>query len=325
MLGDEPCNVYTGGVWSSHRRSVEPRTQRVVLIIADISGYTRFMVANQVALVHAQTVITKLLEGIIREVEIPLEVKEIEGDAVFLYVIKPDDETAWEETRRLIGRKLLRFFETFARGIVSGSEFMLCSCPSCQNIDKLKLKIVVHSGEALFHQVGRFSNLSGVDVILAHRLLKNSVPGDEYVLMTESAYRDIEFPTSIDVTRGEEHYEGFDSILTYTYLTYTYLAEGASAPEPEAVERLYANRGRAFATGLRMLARGYFGQFPILLGLRQGRSYGDLDELPVSHAARAIIALRLFLLAPLLLPLGASVQAYRALTRSARSTRAHRV
>jgi Protein of unknown function (DUF2652) len=40
--------------------------------------------------VHGRMVITKLLEEIIREVEIPLRVKEIEGDAVFLFAIKPD-------------------------------------------------------------------------------------------------------------------------------------------------------------------------------------------------------------------------------------------
>jgi len=298
---------------------VDPRIERVVLILADISGYTRFMLANQTALVHGQMVITKLLEAIIREVEIPLEVKEIEGDAVFLYAIKPDDEAAWKETRRLIGRKLVSFFEAFARGILAGSEFALCSCPSCQNIDQLKLKIVVHSGEAVFHKVGRFSDLSGVDVILAHRLLKNSIPSDEYVLMTEPAYRDIEFPTEVEVTRGEEHYEGFGSIRTYTYLT-----EGASAPGPAAVERLYANRGRAFATGLRMLAKGYFGQIPVLLSRRPKGHYRDLGELPVRPLARAAIALRAIVLAPLLIPLGVGVQAYRVLARSTLSARRRR-
>ena len=92
----------------------EPRTERIVLILADISGYTRFMLASQEALVHGQQVITELLESIIREVEIPLEVKEIEGDAVFLYAVKPDDDAAWEEARRMIGRKLISFFEAFA-------------------------------------------------------------------------------------------------------------------------------------------------------------------------------------------------------------------
>lgn len=298
---------------------MEPRTERVVLILADISGYTRFMLASQQALVHGQMVITKLLEEIINEVEIPLEVKEIEGDAVFLYAIKPDDEAEWEATRRLIGRKLVSFFEAFSRAILAASEFTLCSCPSCQNVDQLKLKIVVHSGEALFHKVGRFSDVSGVDVILVHRLLKNSIPGDEYVLMTESAYRDIEFPTDVEVTRGEEHYEGFGAISTYTYLT-----EGASAPGPQAVEGLYADRGRAFGVGLRILVKGFFGQFPILLGLRPARNFRDLDELPIQPWARAAMALRAFVLAPVVLVAGAIVQARRALTRSARSTRRRR-
>jgi len=298
---------------------METRTERVVLILTDISGYTRFMLANQTAVVHGQMVITKLLEAIIREVEIPLEVKEIEGDAVFLYAVRPDDEAAWEETRRLIGRKLVSFFEAFARGILAGSEFALCSCPSCQNIDQLKLKIVVHSGEALFHKVGRFSDLSGVDVILAHRLLKNSVPSDEYVLMTESAYREIEFPSEVEVTRGEEQYEGFGSIRTYTYLT-----EGASAPEAAAVDGLYANRGRAFATGLRMLAKGYFGQIPFLFSRRPAGEYSDLGELPMRPLARTTMALRVILLAPLVIPLGVGVQAHRALTRSTLSARRSR-
>ena len=295
---------------------MDHRTERVVLILADISGYTRFMLANQTAIVHGQMVITKLLEEIIREVEIPLEVKEIEGDAVFLYAIKPDDEVAWEETRRLIGRKLVSFFEAFARGILAASEFALCKCPSCQNIDQLRLKVVVHSGEAIFHQVGRFSEVSGVDVILAHRLLKNSIPSDEYVLMTESAYREIHFPTDVEVARGEEHYEGFGAIPTYAYL-----ADGACAPRPEAVESLYEDRGRAFRTGLRMLAKGYFGQMPILFGMRPPGNFNDLDELPLHSLARAAMALRVVVLAPLLLPFGVGVQAYRALTRSPLSAR----
>ncbi len=295
---------------------MDDRTERVVLILADISGYSRFMLANQTALVHAQMVITKLLEQIIREVEIPLEVKEVEGDAVFLYAIRPEDPNAWEETRKLIGAKLLRFFEAFARGILAGSEFALCACPSCQNIDQLKLKIVVHSGEAVFHKVGGFSDLSGVDVILAHRLLKNSVPSDEYVLMTESAHRDIGFATEVEVRKGEEHYEGFGSIHTYAYLI-----GDSSASKAAAAERLYADRREALATALRMLAKGYLGQLQILLGVRGPRSYSNLGEIRLRPLARAGMALRVILLAPLLLPLGAAVEAHRVFTRNTLAAR----
>ena len=128
---------------------MEPKTERLLLILADISGYTEFMLASQVALVHGQQVITNLIEAILREVEIPLEVKEIEGDAVFLYAIRPRDNEAWSEICEEVGRKLLRFFEAFSAVLVAESESTLCPCAVCQHMHELKLKIIVHSGEAL--------------------------------------------------------------------------------------------------------------------------------------------------------------------------------
>lgn len=187
---------------------------------------------------------------------------------------------------------------------------------ACQNVDQLKLKIVVHSGEAVFHTVGAFDDVSGVDVILAHRLLKNSIPSNEYVLMTESAYRDIELERSLEVDQGEEHYEGFGAVRTFTYQT-----EGASEPKPEAVERLYENRSRAFATALRILSKGYFGQLQVLLGPQNEGQYSNLGDVRTTPTARAVMAARVVLLAPILVPIGAAIQAYRSSTRSTRAKR----
>lgn len=298
----------------------EPRTAAVVLILADISGYTRFMLANQMASVHGQVIISLLLEEIIREVEIPLEVKEIEGDAVFMYALKPDGDEAWDETRALIGRKLAGLFEAFARGIVAGSEFALCSCPSCQNVDQLRLKVVVHCGEAVVHEVDRFSELSGVDVILAHRLLKNSVPSDEYVLMTEAAYREIRFETDSEPVRGQEHYEGFGTIPTYTYLL-----DGSSTPSEAGVDALYADRGQAFTTALRFEILGFFSQLSLLFGLRPQAAYRDVDSLPGSRASRLVLGLAMLFLAPLYLPYGTLVQASRVWQRRTRAQRKARL
>src|SRR5262249_9532557 len=152
----------------------------------DISGYTEYMLANQIAAVHGQRFITSLIESLIREVEIPLVLQEIEGDALFLYARDPGDEAGWRGVRAEVARKLLRFFQAFSEAVVSAQEANFCNCPLCKNVD-VKLKIVVHAGEAVFHQIDRFSQVSGVDVILAHRLLKNSVRGSEYLLLTESA------------------------------------------------------------------------------------------------------------------------------------------
>ena len=74
---------------------MDSKEKDVILLIADISGYTRFMISNKQTLRHAQIVITKLIKTIIEQVEIPLEVSKLEGDAIFLYSIKDANIEAW--------------------------------------------------------------------------------------------------------------------------------------------------------------------------------------------------------------------------------------
>ncbi len=51
-------------------------------------------------------------------------------------------------------------------------------------MSSLKIKAILHHGEFILKQMGGGSELAGPEVILAYRLLKNSVAGDEYILMT---------------------------------------------------------------------------------------------------------------------------------------------
>ena len=199
------------------RVDVEPVEKRVTLILADITGYTRFMVSNQMTLLHSQAIITELLKAIIKQVEIPLEVSKLEGDAVFLYAVQGEGSTSWGDVCAAIGAKLLRFFEAFAAKVVELDQSNMCDCSACSNVRRLGLKVIVHCGQALFYSIGRFEELSGVDVILAHRLLKNSVQSDQYILMTQAAYQAIEFPGEIGVTEAEEWYEEIGSVKTYVY------------------------------------------------------------------------------------------------------------
>jgi hypothetical protein len=158
-----------------------------IFVLADISGYTRFMLANRTALAHGQGIITDLLEAVIREVEIPLEVHKFEGDAVFI-VAEPHDIGAWEETGRRIGMKLHAFVDAFDAALRALAESNTCRCGACENIDKLTLKVLAHRGTALRYRIAGREELSGVDVILVHRLLKNSVPGSKYILLSEAAF-----------------------------------------------------------------------------------------------------------------------------------------
>jgi len=52
---------------------------------------------------------------------------------------------------------------------------------------ELKLKVVVHYGNALFYKIDGNIELAGTDVILIHRLLKNSISSDEYIAFTQEA------------------------------------------------------------------------------------------------------------------------------------------
>lgn len=189
----------------------------VLLILADISGYTRYMTANAKSLSHSQAIITELVEAILRQIELPLEVAKLEGDAVFLFCRKRGGTRPWPETKKFIGDNLLALFRRFREKLNELSQSTTCACHACAHMEKLRLKVVVHSGEALFHRVFDFVELAGVDVIIAHRLLKNSMAADQYLLLTEAARRDLEFSEAIALDRGRETYDDLGVINTLVF------------------------------------------------------------------------------------------------------------
>jgi len=187
---------------------------QLIVILADISGYTRFMLENQTSAVHGQLCINSLIEAILKQVDIPLVLQEIEGDAVFLYARHPGTEAGWHAMAREVSSKLDGFFSAFIAANAVSIESTPCSCAICRNGDQLGLKLVVHAGEAVFHEVAGRPQVSGPDVILAHRLLKNTVAVNEYVLLSDAAYRLMGAHLAGDFTAHDEHYEGFGTVGT---------------------------------------------------------------------------------------------------------------
>lgn len=159
----------------------------VALVLIDISGYTRFIKFHKTSLAHAQEIISQLLESVIDKASFPLTLNKLEGDAAFLYARLDRDETA---AARDIVAQVEGFFSVFrakAREL-SGSRAG-CPCEACRRIRDLRLKAIVHRGQAAFRRIRQFEELAGEDVILVHRLLKNNVAEREYILMTEPVYR----------------------------------------------------------------------------------------------------------------------------------------
>ncbi len=151
------------------------------VVIVDISGYTQFVKMHRTAMVHAEQIITDLMESVLDVQGPPLVLDKLMGDAATFY--SSDDEDASAEA---IAAQVVRFFDAFneSEGVLVSCN--VCICDACNQMGSLKLKAILHHGQLILKQMGGGTELAGPDVILAHRLLKNSVEGDEYILMTEA-------------------------------------------------------------------------------------------------------------------------------------------
>ncbi|KAA9333432.1 DUF2652 domain-containing protein [Hymenobacter busanensis] len=221
-------------------------TEPALLFIPDISGFTRFIEASG----HPQAphLVADLLEILVEANISDLRVAEIQGDAVLFYRLgpPPSAQQLVEQCRRIF-----LDFQNYLRLVArdGGSELSTALLDS----GGLTLKIVAHYGRVSVAQIREFTRLLGRDVIVAHRLLKNQVPGSEYVLLTEGylATQDpAELTRCFSWTRlqdGADEYEYIGQVrYRYAYLTplRLLLDEAFPAIAPEALARRCALKAR---------------------------------------------------------------------------------
>jgi uncharacterized protein DUF2652 len=152
-----------------------------LLVLADISGFTEFVTATEIE--HGPPIIAELLGEVMRTIAPPLEIQEVEGDAVFAL----GSDRAVAPARLLdVLEDAIGAFRTRQRELAADDS---CNCRACRGVGGLDLKIVAHHGRFLRHMVGDRSQAAGVDVILVHRLLKNGVARRAYILLTDAALR----------------------------------------------------------------------------------------------------------------------------------------
>ncbi len=147
------------------------------LYIPDISGFTKFVTQTEIE--HSNEIISDLIEVIIKSNDLGLNISEIEGDSVLFYLLgePPVLEAIVDQSKRT--------FLDFHAAIQTMTQEFDCNCKACTTILNLTLKFITHWGECKEVPIQKFTKLIGSDVILAHRLLKNSVPDKEYILFSE--------------------------------------------------------------------------------------------------------------------------------------------
>ncbi|MBE0422355.1 MAG: DUF2652 domain-containing protein [Lutibacter sp.] len=153
--------------------------EKALYFMPDISGFTKFV--NNTEIEHGIHIIGELLELLIDSNTINLQLVEIEGDALFMFTSEiPTYGQLLEQTTFML--------ENFHKHTKSYESKRICNCGSCRTTTNLELKFLVHYGELAFIKVKNFVKPYGQDVIKIHRLLKNQVPVNEYLLFTNDAY-----------------------------------------------------------------------------------------------------------------------------------------
>ncbi len=193
------------------------------LLLADISGYTSFLqdveqahrddaFANG-AIPEAYGLMSSLLDGIVAKMVPPFTLAKIEGDAVFVFATA-DDSVPRGETFLECVRAC---YAEFAARRAQAGAIWTCTCDACARADTLDLKFILHAGKFVLQEIAGSRELSGPEVVMAHRLLKNGaaeVVGDgAYLLLSAAAARWLDVPVegAIPMSEAYEHYLPIDT------------------------------------------------------------------------------------------------------------------
>ncbi len=183
-----------------------------LLFIPDISGFTNFVKSTEIN--HSRHIISELLEILIEANRINLEISEIEGDAILFF------KSGEIPSLTRITEQVEKMFLAFHGHLKRYDHERICHCGACSTASQLSLKIIVHLGDIDFIKVKDYKKLHGHDVIIAHRLLKNSLKEKEYLLISAAAFSGLEKEDeTTSWTKWKNGSEIFDKIgkIEYSY------------------------------------------------------------------------------------------------------------
>lgn len=160
------------------------------------------------AVPDAYGLMSSLLDGIVAEIVPPFTLAKLEGDAVFVCATRGADVPH--------GHALLdclrACYAGFQARVAKAGEVWTCTCSACVGADSLDLKFVLHAGPYVLQQIAGSRELSGPEVVMAHRLMKSGAAErlghGAYALVTAAAARelDVDVDAAIPMTETYEHY-----------------------------------------------------------------------------------------------------------------------
>ncbi len=230
-------------------------TDRTLLLIADIGGYTDYMRTHRMSLAHAEVTTARLI-GTVIDAAPGFDLVEVEGDAAFMArSTRGLDADALVTTTLQTALAMHRAFHLERQYVAAN----LCPCNGCAEAGRLKLKFVAHVGDVATQTVRQRTKLVGIDVILLHRLLKSPVGIPEYVLLSDELHATSGNRVPAPAHAASHDLEGIGPVTAW-HLDITGL-QGSLPPLPAPTLR--ARLGRTLGTAGTGL--------PYMLGLRRRR------------------------------------------------------
>jgi uncharacterized protein YndB with AHSA1/START domain len=176
------------------------------LILADITGYTSYLAG--VELDHAQDILTDLTNTVVGALRPTFRLAKLEGDAAFAYAMTATIDGS------LLMDTIERTYFAFRRRLRDIGQASTCDCNACIRMPNLDLKLLAHHGLIGRQRVAGREELVGSPVIVAHRLLKNSITETTgiraYALYTEDCLRAADAdPVVLGLV---EHREAFEHV-----------------------------------------------------------------------------------------------------------------
>ena len=178
--------------------------ERSCLLIADISGYTSYLAG--VELDHAQDILADLIGTVVTSLRPTFRLAKLEGDAAFMAA--PEDQIDGS----LLLDAIERCYFGFRRRRRDVRQATSCPCDACLRIPDLNLKFVAHVGPVVRQDMAGLEELIGRDVIVVHRLLKNTVGeatgASAYALLTDACTTAMGLdPAALGMAPHSETYE----------------------------------------------------------------------------------------------------------------------
>ena len=189
----------------------------VFFCIPDLTGFTKFITSTDAE--FSQKVIPNILNKIISSNTLEMSVAEIEGDAVFFY------RTGRLPAISKVAKQCKAIIDAFFLVIESYKNTDPKNYEKYLSHNELGIKIIIHFGHITRTKIKGRTKLLGEDVILVHKLLKNTIKEPSYILLTDKYLETLKDKKAVskwfnwkNLKRGSDKYEHF-GVTKYSYIS----------------------------------------------------------------------------------------------------------